>query len=303
MAITVSRASYFKALASLANLETLYQAIPADKNDSAWIEFNSSQGVTEGDAIAVITQSAYSWTSAQMSALFQSALAYDAVQIQNPITAALGPYPNPLTKLGLYNKAIRHLGDRKLASLAENRESRRYLDDEYDGTVALCLRGGLWNWAMRAIKIDADSSIEPEFGYQSGFKKPNDWMRTSLVSTSETFDPPLRYYQDQQGFWLANTDTLYVRYVSSTLGLNLTVWPSDFAEYVGVALARTIAPRITQDNNLLDAIEQRELKYRKRAQANDAMDQPPSPWPTGTWVTNRIRRGVLPGLSNNIRYW
>lgn len=207
------------------------------------------------------------------------------------------------TQLELYNKALRHLGERKLASLTENREPRRYLDDEYSDTILLCLRGGLWNWATRAVSIDSDSSITPAFGYQAGFPKPSDWIRTSLVSTTETFDPPLRYYQDQQGYWLANADTLYVRYVSSTFGLNLSNWPADFAEYVGVALARTIAPRITQNDNLLAQIEAREEKYRKRAMANDAMDQPPSPWPTGTWVAGRIRRGVLPGLSNNIRYW
>lgn len=207
------------------------------------------------------------------------------------------------TQLSLYNTALRHLGERKLASLTENREPRRLLDDEYNDTVLLCLRGSLWNWAMRAIKIDSDSSIEPEFGYQSGFRKPADWIRTALVSTNETFDPPLRQYQDQQGYWLCNADTLYVRYVSSSLGLNLEVWPVDFAEYVGVALARAIVSRITQNDNLTAQIEQREEKYRKRAAANDAMDQPPAPWPIGTWVSNRIRRGVLPGLSNNIRYW
>ena len=207
------------------------------------------------------------------------------------------------TQLELYNKALRHLGERKLASLSESRESRRYLDDEYGDTVLLCLRGGLWNWATRAIKINADSSITPAFGYQAAFPKPSDWIRTSVLSTTETFDPPLRFYQDQNGYWLCNSDALYVRYVSTTLGLVLTNWPPDFAEYVGVSLARTIAPRITQDKSMLQEIEAREEKYRKRAQANDAMDQPPTPWPLGTWTTGRVRRGVLPGMSNNIRYW
>lgn len=207
------------------------------------------------------------------------------------------------TKLQLYNKALRHLGDRKLASLSESRESRRYLDDEYDDIILSCLRAGLWNFAMRAIMIDADSSIDPAFGYQAAFPKPPDWVRTSLISTNETFDPPLRYYQDQDGYWLCNADTLYVRYVSSTVGSALANWPVDFSEYVGVALARAICPRITQDQSLTDRIEFREKKLWKKAIANDSMDQPPSPWPMGTWSTSRIRRGVLPGLSNNIRYW
>lgn len=206
------------------------------------------------------------------------------------------------TQLQLYNKALRHIGERKLASLTESRESRRYLDDEYNDTVLLCLRRGNWNWATRAIEIDSNSAIEPAFGYQSGFPKPSDWLRTTVVSTSETFDPPLRNYQDQNGYWLANADTLYVRYISSTIGFNLGIWPVDFAEYVGAALARTIVSRVTQNDALGDRVEMREEKYWKRAQANDAMDQPPAPWPLGTWTTSRIRRGTI-GYSNSIKNW
>lgn len=205
------------------------------------------------------------------------------------------------TQLSLWNKALRHLGERKLASTSENREPARYLADEYSDVVLYCLRQGLWNWCMRAIQIDSDGAIEPAFGYQSAFQKPCDWVRTSLISTSETFDPPLRDYRDQEGYWLANTDTLYARYVSKDLGGNLNAWPADFAEYVGLALARTIAPRITQDNNLLDAIEKRERLYWKRAQANDAMDEPPQPWPLGTWTTSRVRRGYA--AYNSIKNW
>jgi hypothetical protein len=48
------------------------------------------------------------------------------------------------TRLSLSTRRSGHLGvRRKLASLTENREPRRYLDDEYSDTVLLCLRSGL----------------------------------------------------------------------------------------------------------------------------------------------------------------
>lgn len=207
------------------------------------------------------------------------------------------------TKLVLYNKALRHLGERKLSSLSEAREARRYLDDEYDDTLLLCLRAGSWNFATRVTEIEADTTVVPAFGYQSAFAKPSDWVRTTWISTSETLDPPLRNYQDQEGYWLANADTLYVRYVSSALAGDLSVWPVDYAEYVGVALARTIVSRVTQNDALTDRIEAREKIYWKRAQANDAMDQPAQPWPLGTWTTSRIRRGYIGYYSNSIKNW
>lgn len=207
------------------------------------------------------------------------------------------------TQLQLYNKALRHLGERKLASLTEARESRRYLDDEYADTLLLCLRSGYWNWATDTIEVDADDTATPDFGYQAAFPKPQDWIRTELISTSETLDPPLRNYRDQNGIWLANADKLYVRYVSSTLANNLNNWPVDYAEYVGAALARAIVTRITQNDALADRIEAREKLYWKKAQANDAMDQPPQPWPLGTWTTSRIRRGYIGYYSNSIKNW
>lgn len=205
------------------------------------------------------------------------------------------------TQLNLMNKALRHLGERKLASVNENRECARYLLDEYADTLLLCLRAGSWNWATRVSEITADTYVVPAFGYQSAFPKPTDWVRTTWMSTSETLDPPLRNYQDQEGYWLANTNTLYVKYVSSTLGNTLASWPADYAEYVGVALARTIVSRVTQNDALSDRIELREKLYWKKAQANDAMDQPPQPWPLGTWTTSRIRRGGIG--SNSIKNW
>ena len=291
MAITVSRYSYFKAIAATDNLETLYAAIPSDKDDPVWLEFNSSPTVTEGDVLAVATKAAYSWSDAQMSALFALAATYDG-----------GPNTNPTAKLDIYNKALRHLGERKLASLSENREARRYLDDEYTAAIDLSLRSGLWNFAMRAIMLDSTSSVTPAFGYSAAFPKPADWVRTSVLSLNETLDPPLRFYQDQDGYWLCNADTLYARYVSSDLGYTLANWPADYAEYVGVVLAVTIAPRITQSDTLTDKLAEKEKEYRKRAMANDAMDQASALWPSGTWVTGRVRRGTV-GLSNNIRYW
>lgn len=197
------------------------------------------------------------------------------------------------TQLSLYNRALKHLGERKLASLGENREPRRYLDDEYGDVLLNCLRGGLWNFAMRAVSIDRDTVTIPAFGYSSAFQKPTDWVRTSLVSTAATFDPPLRNYQDQGGYWLANSQVLYVRYVSTSLGFTVANYPADYVEYVGVMLAKAIAFRISQKAELEEAIEKRCERYRKIALANDAMDQPPGQPPLGTWISSRSQRGMM----------
>lgn len=196
------------------------------------------------------------------------------------------------SKLGLYNKALKHLGERKLASLTENSETRRYLDDEYDEALLFCGRQGLWNFGMRAIQIDASTAVLPQFGYTSAFEKPADVLKVNMVSTSPYFTTALRDYQDQNGWWLANIDPIYVRYVSSTLVVDAVSMPPDYTEYVGAYLALQISSRITQKGaDEILALEKKVQRYLVRARANDALDQAPGMRPFGTWVTSRSGRG------------
>lgn len=191
------------------------------------------------------------------------------------------------TQLALYNIALMHVGQRKLASTSEDQEGRYYLDEVYDASLDFCLRQGYWNFCIRAIEMDAD--ITPNFHYSYGFTKPSDWAKTVMLSDSESFADPLLDYQDQGGYWLANVDPLYIKFVSTTNGTDETLFPSDYTEYVGAYLAWKIYKRVTEHS------EDERTKFERnvvrpalrRALANDAMDQPPGFPPTGSWVRSR----------------
>src|SRR5438270_251157 len=77
-------------------------------------------------------------------------------------------------------------GERFLASLTEEREPRRLLDQAWaSNAVRACLEMGQWNFAMRTIQIDYDSGVEPGFGYNRAFPKPTDWVNTTGVCEDE----------------------------------------------------------------------------------------------------------------------
>jgi len=195
-----------------------------------------------------------------------------------------------VTQLSLYNKALRHLGERRLASLSEDREPRRLLDDEYSDALNYCLGQGFWNFAMRTISIDYDTGIEPPFGLQYAFAKPSDWLRTYQIASDEMFSCPLTHWTDESQYWYANVQTMYVGYISNgdTYGLDLSQWPDTFVEYVAIYLARKIAPSLTSiSEDKLEALEKREKRYRIDARAKDAMNEPVKYPPTGTWVRSR----------------
>src|SRR5688572_27983577 len=132
------------------------------------------------------------------------------------------------SKLSLYNAALAVIGERKLASLTEARAPRRRLDTVWDdGGVKTCLQAGYWNWAMRAAELSYSPSITPAFGLRHAFDKPEDWVRTWLVSRDDRFTEELHGYEDEAAYWYADLDTIWVRYVSSdtSWGMDLSLWP------------------------------------------------------------------------------
>lgn len=195
------------------------------------------------------------------------------------------------TKLSLYNGALRILGENKLANLTEGREPRFLLDDVYDDAVLYCLEEGQWNFAQRTIQIDSDSGATPAFGYAYAFVKPDDWVRTTGLSADEYLRIPLTNYEDGLGYWFADVDPLYVRYVSNDpgYGLNLAGWPQSFTEFVELHLASKIIKRLTQSTTDEGELK-RDLRRAKRdALAKDAMNDPTKFLPPGSWTSSRMQ--------------
>lgn len=193
------------------------------------------------------------------------------------------------TKLSLWNAALRLLGERALTSVTEEGESRRALDAVYDDGLLYCLAQGYWNFAIRTIEIYADTDLEPAFGLQYAFGKPNDWVRTFTVSASETFFEPYLRYTDETDFWYSDIEPLYIRYVSkdSEVGLDLSRWPATFAKAVEAYLALEIAPLLTGTRTTRAEVEAIWHRRIVDARSKDAMNEPPGFPPPGTWVKSR----------------
>ncbi len=205
------------------------------------------------------------------------------------------------SRLGLYNDALLILGERKLSSLSEAREPRRALDDAYDTALGYCLEKGFWNFAMRSVQADSSASVVPTFGYTYAFTKPTDWRRTHSVSSNETMNPPLMTYVDEPNYWYANCDPLYIRYVSddAAYGLDLSIWPETFTNYVATRLANRTCRRITSkmpDDGMLLA----EKRALAEARSKDAMDEPPGFPPRGSWVRSRGGGSSLTGTNRGL---
>lgn len=195
-----------------------------------------------------------------------------------------------VTQLGLYNEALRIIGERRLSSLSENREPRRLLDDAWNAdAIDYVLEQGLWNFAMRAIQITYSETVTPAFGLQYAFDQPTDHIRTAAVCEDEYFKVPVTNYVEEVDFWFADFSPLYIRYVSnaSTYGNDLTRWPPTFAKYVAAYLAAEIVLALTSDperKKLTLAVMQQRLKD---ARSKDAMADPTQFPAQGNWSASR----------------
>ena len=198
-----------------------------------------------------------------------------------------------VTQLGLYNEALRLIGERRLATITENREPRRVLDDIWnDGAVDYCLEQGLWNFAMRAVEIDASATV-PNFGYANAFDKPVDHIRTAGVAEDEFFNTPLTAVLEEVGFWFADIDPIYVRYISNaaTYGSDFTRWPQSFSKYVAAYLASEAVLTLTQSTDkqkIILSIAQHRLRDAK---SKDAMADATAFMPQGSWSSARSGGG------------
>lgn len=205
------------------------------------------------------------------------------------------------TRLKLYNSALFLVGERNLASLSENRLPRRLLDHLWDnGVVDFCLEQKQWKFATRTIRLDSDPSIEPDFGYQYGFVKPSDCLRTVALCSDEYFDHPIERYTDEAGYWFAETDPLYIKYISndSQFGADLSLWPKSFEFYVGAHMAAEICLGLNQAETKQAALRKMADELLKKAASKDAMDGPTQRLPSGTWTNARAGRVDREGRGN-----
>jgi len=212
-------------------------------------------------------------------------------------------------RLSLYNDALLMCGERALADLTENVETRHLLDTVWNHNgVDGCLEEAQWQFAMRTVRIDYDPGIEPDYGYRKAYDKPTDWILTSAFCSDEFFRVPILRYVDEAGFWYSDYDFVYVRYVSNdaSYGGDLSKWPRSFTEFVAAHFASKIILKLTNDENRLQLFinpqnPQHSIRGRAlmNAKSRCAMSGPTQMSATGSW-SNARTRGVSRRDGGNI---
>lgn len=199
-------------------------------------------------------------------------------------------------QLASYNGALRRIGSTRLASLTENRKSRRELDSAWENgrAVQKCLQRADWNFALRSAKMDAETGIETEFGWRYAFEIPSDYERLSALGRDEFFRTSLTAleYGVEGDYWLANDEELYARWVSSdpSFGFDSGKWTEGFRDYLECYLAFRVVEVLTGNRQLKADIFSEMRDALKEGKSTDAMEEGTKFRPPGSWVTSRGNR-------------
>lgn len=195
------------------------------------------------------------------------------------------------TKLAVYNQTLRLLGERRIADLNGTEKLKLEMDAVWDdGLIDTCLEQGHWNFATQTVNLIYNSSIQPDFGYNRVFDKPDDWIRTSAISADPYFRQPLVNYSDEGEHWYADIDQIYVKFVSNDAtyyGGNLDLWPQYFKNFVAAWLANEVADFSTASAARIDRIAKILEMKGKDARSKDAQNQGVAMKPTGSWYNSR----------------
>jgi hypothetical protein len=195
------------------------------------------------------------------------------------------------TQLGLYNEALNIIGDELLASLSENREARRRLDNVWNNNfIRRVLEMGYWNFAMRTAQLEFNPAVETPFGYRYAFELPTDYVRTYKLSLDPYFSMPLNDFSIERGYIYTDTQSIYLSYVSddASYGGDLALWTESFKTYVEHELAYRIIRKQTGDS-----VSKKELFALKRrllieAKSKDVLNEGTKFFPMGNWTRSRL---------------
>jgi hypothetical protein len=169
-----------------------------------------------------------------------------------------------------------------------------------DGGINACLEEADWIFARRTAQLVYDPSVQPTFGYIHGFQKPTDWVRTSAIASDPYFQAALTQYQDENGWWWGDLDTIYVKYVSNDVhyGGNMNLWSEGFTQFVHAHFASKIVGIITHSKQVQDKIYKLRMDTLLSARGKDTMNEPPGFFSRGQW--SRARQGLYFGRPNRV---
>ena len=151
----------------------------------------------------------------------------------------------------------------------------------YDQTRRQALRRHPWNFAVKRTILAPDAT-DPEFGWESAFSLPSDYIRLTHINESvSTLDNPIpasAYTVENDKILigsLSTEDTTQLRLVYVSDFTNVPKMDPTFIDYFVALLAQNVSYKFTQQNSAVERVNALMERAETRARAMDGQENPP----------------------------
>lgn len=169
--------------------------------------------------------------------------------------------------VNIYNKALAHIGKRRLTSENDLNNRAETCNDMYEFALKSTLEAREWTFATRRTVLLPDTSATPAWGYNYAFKLPNDVLRVLECRDG-------RFNQDMA--WEVEGDYLYSTRPSASIRLlflqeNTLKFSPQFVEMLAIKLAADICVALTENRALALELEAKYERMKAEAAALDGL--------------------------------
>ena len=137
-----------------------------------------------------------------------------------------------------------------------------------------CFEAGYWNFAMTRWEL-ARSNTEPAWGYRYFYVKPAECVKIARVVDLPYDDATDIAYNEERGMIATDSDSVFLRGVSSYYLTRYGDWTEHFAQYVSAELA-ALCIKLNTSSEVINRLDGIRKERSAKALAYDAMQNPPA---------------------------
>ncbi len=192
----------------------------------------------------------------------------------------------------IYNRALLILGQDHINSNTDDSIRKVKLDVALSSDlVESLLEDTGWHWAVTSAKVQENPSLEPEWGLQNVFDKPDDMQRLDGVFVDEYMQVPLKLYKDEGPYIFSNETEMYLQFVSRAFLSDPAAWPVHFRRLVAAGLARDVSRLAVFGKNAQEIYDINQIFKEAESESKniDAMQSPPRIISDGSWTRSRFQ--------------
>jgi hypothetical protein len=175
-----------------------------------------------------------------------------------------------MTSTEIANMALGHLGTSRIADFEENSPAAENVRRFW----TVCRRTALreWDWNFATARLALSAVANPPAGVAKAYTLPGDYLRL-IELNGVAAGTGLATFEVERGLLITNEDPVVIKYIRDEETASL--WDDSFAVFLSYRLAAAIAPSLSAQPSLAEAMQASAANALNIAKGLDAVEAMP----------------------------